>query len=77
MATAAGAGLTATVLLFWIGGAVAVLVLAMLAPARPASAISEADEDTMLAEALAAWERDRLSDSGAASAAQPRERSAG
>jgi hypothetical protein len=65
-AAMAGAGLAAVALLFWIGGAAAVAGLAMRAAARmPPEAIATdaADaEEAVLAEALAAWERDRLAD---------------
>jgi hypothetical protein len=64
-ALAAGAGMAAVVLLFWIGGAVAVAGLAVRAARRlpPESAGTASDtEEAILAEALAAWERDRLAD---------------
>lgn len=64
-AASAGAGLVAVALLFWIVGAVAVAGLALWAARRaPPEAAGDATaaEEAMLAEALAAWERDRLAD---------------
>jgi hypothetical protein len=71
-AAMAGAGLVAAALLFWIGGAVAVAGLAVRAARRipPGTVAGTEDataaEEAALAEALAAWERDRLADRAAA-----------
>ena len=74
----AGFGLMPVVLIFWLGGAVAVAALAVaLAPrleTRPATSV---DEDAMLAEALRLWEEDRLGDRLAAADGRREDKAAG
>lgn len=74
----AGYGLVPAVLIFWLGGAVAVAALAVaFAPrleAKPAAAV---DEDAMLAEALRLWEEDRLGDRPTAADERHKDKAAG
>jgi hypothetical protein len=61
---AAKGGVLVPLLVFWIGGAVSVLVIALVASAfieEPAAAQHE--DGAMLEEALARWEADRFADS--------------
>jgi hypothetical protein len=57
-------GVLGPLLVFWIGGAVCVLVIALVAAAFIDEArASHAEDGAMLEEALARWEADRFTDS--------------
>ncbi|PIV82145.1 hypothetical protein COW53_00415 [bacterium CG17_big_fil_post_rev_8_21_14_2_50_64_8] len=69
-AALAGVGAVAALLVFWLGGALAVLAVAVLFGAR-ASRERRRDDAETFAEAAARWESDRLLDAhDAASAAE-------
>jgi hypothetical protein len=63
-AFAYGAGVIASMLVFWLGGAVITLALAIAPPTRRMFSASEAaDQDgEALAEAIRRWEADRFGD---------------
>ena len=59
----AGLGLLPAVVVFWLGGAVVVAILAVIVtPFLAVRPVATADDNAALAEALRLWEEDRLSD---------------
>lgn len=72
IAFAGGAGALAAALGFWLGGAVAVLVLGVVVAWRRRKAPPAPTVNLVLEEELARWERDRLADSAEAASARGR-----